>query len=273
MTLVYFYAKLTIMSSDNRSKLNRLLSNWPKGTIAVLKWMQKQGIYQQLIDKYKKSGWVKSIGHGAFIRMHDQVAWTGGIYAIQKQLNFPIHIGAKTSLQLQGYAHYIPLGKGYPVYIFGISNIKLPAWFKNYQWDINLNYITTNLFKNDAKIGLSKKNITEYDINISSPERAIMEILYLIPNKQSFEEAKQLMEGLTTLRPQLIEKLLKHCQSKKVKRLFLFLAEKCNHQWISQIDVSRIDLGQGKRMIIKGGVYNSKYKITIPKNLYKQVKM
>ncbi len=37
------------------------------------------------------------------------------------------------------------------------------------------------------------------------------------------------MEGLTTLRPRLIQSLLEQCRSVKVKRLFTVLAEACNH--------------------------------------------
>ena len=40
---------------------------------------------------------------------------------------------------------------------------------------------------------------------ISTPELATMEMLYLIPNEQSFDEAMKIMEGLTTLRPQLVQ--------------------------------------------------------------------
>ena len=74
---------------------------------------------------------------------------------------------------------------------------------------------------------------------ISSPELAAMEMLYLIPNEQSFDEALKITEGLTTLRPQLVQSLLEECNSVKVKRLFLFMSEKCQHQWFKNLETFR----------------------------------
>ncbi|MFR9534110.1 MAG: type IV toxin-antitoxin system AbiEi family antitoxin domain-containing protein, partial [Rikenellaceae bacterium] len=72
---------------------------------------------------------------------------------------------------------------------------------------------------------------------------------------------------LTTLRPKLLQQLLELCSSVKVKRLFLYMAEKSGHSWFRSLDLDKIDLGSGKRMIEKNGVYNSKYMITLPNEL------
>jgi hypothetical protein len=50
----------------------------------------------------------------------------------------------------------------------------------------------------------------------------------------------------------------------KVKRLFLHLAEKQAHPWFKQLDVTRVSLGSGKRMIVAGGRLDPKYLITVP---------
>ena len=73
------------------------------------------------------------------------------------------------------------------------------------------------------------------------------------------------MEGLTTLRPKLVQRLLEECKSVKVRRLFLFMAESSNHDWVKELNVEKIDLGSGKRVIVKNGVLDKKYKITVPK--------
>ncbi len=273
MTLVSYYAKLTSMSSDNRTKINRLLAIWPKGTVVTLKWLKKQMISQQLANSYKNSKWLESIGQGAFIRLDDKVDWTGGVYALQKQLNLPIHIGAKTSLQMQGYAHSLPLGKNYAVWLFGTPGTKIPAWFKKHQWNVDVKYVTSNLFAESPNMSLTKKSLGEYEIILSSPERAILEVLYFVPRKESFEKAFHLMEGLTALRSDLLQVLLKQCSSIKVKRLFLFLAEYCSHAWQKKLDMSSIDLGKGKRALVKNGIYNAKYKITIPETFSRQDKL
>jgi hypothetical protein len=75
------------------------------------------------------------------------------------------------------------------------------------------------------------------------------------------------MEGLNNLSPNQLQPLLEKCQSVKVKRLFMYLAEKAGHEWFKYLDLNKIDLGKGKRSIVKNGVYVSKYKITVPKEL------
>jgi len=45
------------------------------------------------------------------------------------------------------------------------------------------------------------------------------------------------------------------------------MAEKAKHQWFNYLDLTTINLGTGDRSFLKGGVYNSKYRINIPKEL------
>ena len=94
-----------------------------------------------------------------------------------------------------------------------------------------------------------------------------MECLYLVPKYQDLSECYELMEGLNNLRPKEVQKLLEACTSVKVKRLFLFLADKVGHVWLKHIDFNQIDLGKGKRSIIKGGTYIPKYQITVNNEL------
>ena len=252
------------MDSESRSKLNRLLGTWPQGTVAVSRWLEAQGVYQQLVHGYEKSGWVRRIGQGAWVRAGDTVEWSGGLYTVQEQMGLPVHAGAKTALQMQGYAHFLAMGKGGSVSLFGTSGTRMPAWFRQHDWGTELRYTATKLFADDPDSGLTKMELPTYAITVAAPERAIMEVLYLVPAKETFEEAGLLMEGLTTLRPRLVQSLLEQCGSIKVKRLFMFPAEACNHAWVRKLELSKVDFGQGKRMIVKGGRLDVKYKITVP---------
>jgi hypothetical protein len=252
------------MASENGSKINRLLRMWPYGAVAVLRWLQQQGIYQQLVHAYEKSAWIRRIGQGAYVRVGDTIHWTGGLYAMQAQMGLPVHVGGKTALEMQGYAHYLPLGKGAVVALFGTPGTRLPAWFQQYDWGVELRYITMRLFDDAMDTGLTQKDLGTYTVTISTPERAIMEVMYGLPRDASFEEVALLMEGLTTLRPRMLQVLLEQCHSVKVKRLFMYLAEDCSHAWVKKLDVSKVDFGKGKRMLVKGGRFNAKYNITVP---------
>ena len=255
------------MSLENRGKLNQLLSNWPPHSVFACSWLHEQGFGFDLIYKYRKSGWLKPVGHGAVARAGDRVDWAGGLYAIQSQLKLPIHVGGKSALLLKGQGHFIPQGKGWVLSLFGEPKSKLPTWFRKRDWGVNLKLVTSDLLHVDSGLGLSTLEMGAFTILISAPERAILEFLSLVPQEESFEEAKLLMEGLTTLRPKIVQQLLTGCSSIKVKRLFLFLAEECNHPWLKKLDLSQVSLGSGKRVIEKGGVLNVKYGITVPQSM------
>ncbi|MDW7680716.1 MAG: AbiEi antitoxin N-terminal domain-containing protein, partial [bacterium] len=60
-----------------------------------------------LIHSYKSSGWLESIGYGAYKLAGNNIDWYGALFALQNQLRFSTHPGGKTALQLQGYAHHL----------------------------------------------------------------------------------------------------------------------------------------------------------------------
>lgn len=254
------------MASSTSSKINQLVRIWPLGTVAVLPWLEKNGVYQQLVHEYEKTLWLRTVGRGAYAREGDKLEWTGGLYAIQEQMGLAIHAGGKTALQMQGYAHFLPMGKNSTIFLFGDPGVKLPMWFKKYRWAVKIRYAATNLFADQASAdqGLTKKELGSYSIKVSAPERAMMEVLYGVPQVDSYEEARLLMEGLSTLRPKVVQGLLEKCASVKVKRLFMYLAESCKHAWVQRLDLAKIDFGQGKRMLVRGGRLDPKYKITVP---------
>jgi hypothetical protein len=168
-------------------------------------------------------------------------------------------------LTLKGYAHYLSNSIN-RIDLFGNKAGLLPKWFKNNDWGSQINYIQTKMFDYSNVNYYSSLQYGDFKLLVSSPELAAMEMLYLVPQYQSFEEALKIMEGLTTLRPQLVQRLLEECNSVKVKRLFLFIAEKNEHSWLSELNIEMLNLGSGKRVIVEYGVLDTKYKITYPRN-------
>jgi hypothetical protein len=109
-------------------------------------------------------------------------------------------------------------------------------------------------------------------MRIASPERAAMEMLYLVPAKVGFDEASLVMESLATLRPDVVQSLLETCRSVKVKRLFMYISEKHGHSWVGKLNLSWVDFGKGKRMIVSGGEFDTKYQITVPRSHKEEVR-
>ncbi len=252
------------MATNNTSKLTKLLNNIKSGTVILAAWLESIGISRDLQKHYRNSGWLVSIGRGAFARPGDNVTWRGGLHALQYQANINVHAGAVTALSLQGYGHYFRL-KREKIFLFTQQKTVLPKWFLKHDWGNPVYHQQTSFLPLTS--GVIEFEDRNFFIKISSPERAMLECLYLTPDTIDLIECFRLMEGLVNLKPKLVQELLQACKSIKVKRLFLFLGEKAGHSWVRFINTSLIDLGNGNRRIGNGGVYISKYQITIPKEL------
>lgn len=254
------------MTTDNEAKLKKLLGAHLPGTAYVAAWLEGRGISRDLQAYYRKSGWLESLGWGALRRPSELVTWQGGLYALQAQSGLPVHAGALTALALQGFSHYVRLGAE-SVFLFSTPKTSLPAWFKNCDWGQKVNYFSTSVLP--PSLGLMDYQAGGFSIKISAPERAMLECLYLTPDTVDLVECYQVMEGLTTLRPKLLQPLLEQCNSVKVKRLFLYMAEKAGYAWFKRLDTKTFDLGAGDREITKGGVYISRYGLILPEELVK----
>lgn len=105
---------------------------------------------------------------------------------------------------------------------------------------------------------------------LSTPERAYLELLGELPDAETFHMADVMMEGLVNISPSRMQLLLETLKSIKVKRLFFFFADRHHHSWLERISRTNIDLGSGKRMLIKAGKLDPVYKITVPKDFIRE---
>ncbi len=233
----------------------------------TLGYLKENGISGELVKRYKNSSWIESVGRGAYRLTGDNVTWEGALYTIQQQLRLTARPGGRTALELKGYGHYLS-AETRMLYFFGLPGEYLPQWFKDYNWLSDYLYTTTNLFPHELELPLSEFKFRDFRLLISGPELAALEMLYHVPKNQGFGEAAHITESLTTLRPQIVQQLLENCNSIKVKRLFLYLAEKQNHSWLKDLEFSKINLGIGKRVIAKNGFLDKKYQITVPKEIH-----
>jgi hypothetical protein len=252
------------MTTNIDNKLKKLLDEHTPETVLLAPWLERMGISRDLQKYYRRSGWLESIGVGAFKRPKESVGWQGALFSLQSQAELPVHVGGLTALSLHGLTHYSRFGIE-TIYLFSPLNIKLPKWFIGHNWKTQIKHVKTSSLLPES--GLINSNERNFIIRISSPERAILECLHLAPDQIDLVECYQIMEGLTNLRPKLLQELLETCTSVKVKRLFLYMADKAQHQWRSFIDQSKISLGNGDRSVVKGGVYVSDYRISVPKEL------
>jgi hypothetical protein len=254
------------MTTENETKINKMLRSTPLGVVLLSSWLTSQGYNLDLQKHYKKSGWLESIGTGALKRKGDKIDYLGGLYALQEQAGLSIHVAGRTALLLLGRAHYVDLAAGRAV-LMGAQKETLRLWFKKQDWETKIDYYSTSFLPEN--LGLKDFSHNSFSVKVSNPARAILECLYLAPKHQEFFECYELMEGMNNLGPKPVQGLLENCSSIKVKRLFLYLADKFKHPWLDFVDLSNVDLGSGKRSLVKNGVYIDKYKITVPREFEK----
>ncbi|MFW7377495.1 MAG: type IV toxin-antitoxin system AbiEi family antitoxin domain-containing protein [Oligoflexus sp.] len=248
------------------SRLNKALSHWSRGELHSLSWLSKYEISPRVANKYYARGSLKKVAPGIFARPYDQISWQGVVGVLQNDLKLPIHVGGRSALELHGVGHYIQIGDNPIINVISRDKARVPFWAKSGAWNGSLKVKQSSMITTAPE--LTKYERGGISIDISSREQAILEFIEEIDLSDTFETAQNYMEGLLTLRPQVVQHLLENCKSVKVKRVFLFLAKYLELPFYEQLKVKKIDLGSGKRLIAKDGNLDTKFNITVPKKYF-----
>jgi hypothetical protein len=280
------------MDRHNGNLLNHLITLLPEGLVVDSAWLKRHGYSTQLQHLYVKRRWLEQPARGVFRRPRYELNWQQVVISLQGILEYsPLVIGGRTALELQGYAHYLPQSTK-QVYLYGPK--APPAWLRKLELPVIFIYRNDQrLFKDEPgtkgvhslrwnlKTGrmedatafrggdVEQLNWGQWDwpLTLSTPERAVFELLDELPNDESFNQVDALVGGLANLRPRRLQKLLEDCASVKVKRLFFYFADRHQHAWLKHLKKGKVDLGHGKRMLAKGGILDPTYQITVPGDL------
>ncbi len=245
------------------TKLQNLISMQMEDTPFFFSYLKRKGYTKELLRSYVKNGWLKRLGRGVYIGANNEMSLKGLIFALQKQLLLNIFPSGKTALDLLGVRQYV-IRKNSDFLVFSYNTPNEISKFVRENNNLKIKY--SKLF-NNVKLGLTRVK-GKLSLNVSSRERAILETVYMVKDENDLRETYELMELLTDLRSELLQELLIECKSIRTKRLFLFLVKNINHKWFNLLNMKSINLGKGPREIIKNGIYDKEFKITIPKDFY-----
>lgn len=273
------------MAKQTPGKLNQLEHLLPEGLLVDAAWLSRHGYSTGLRSQYVSAGWLQQPVRRVYQRPRGPVGWQQVVVSLQTLLGRDLVVGGRTALELHGFAHYLQQ-QATSVYLYGPD--KPPTWLQDL--DVGVRF----LYRNDGRLFRQQRASTaphrldaetgsiaarpdsivaqpwgpwRWPLTLSSPERAVLELLDELPDNESFHQADMLMEGLSTLSPARLQTLLGDCRSIKVKRLFFFFADRHKHAWLKRLDRSVIDLGSGKRMLVKGGRFDAEHLITVPETL------
>jgi hypothetical protein len=276
------------MAKPTTKKLNWLERHLPEGLVADARWLTRHGFSTSLRSQYVAAGWLDHPARGVYRRPRGSLTWQHVVISLQALLGYPLLLGGRTALELQGYAHYLPQHQK-EVHLYGPK--PPPQWLHKLPLDTRFLYHNDRaLFRHELVSPQlthleprSDKQLShaahdhwttqpwgpwDWPLALSTPERAILELLDELPKHESFHQADEFMQGLANLSPRRLQKLLGECRSVKVKRLFFYFADRHQHAWLKRLDKEAIDLGEGKRMLVKGGKLDKDYLITVPQELY-----
>ncbi len=266
------------MAKQKPGKLNRLARLLPEGLLVDAAWMGRHGYSTSLRRQYVTAGWLEQPARRVYRRPRGAVSWREAVVSLQTLLDADLVVGGRTALELQGFSHYLTERRS-QVHLYGPE--KPPGWL--YDLPVRTRFVYHNngrLFGAGAgklrfKSGRAEAGdfvtqpwgVWEWQLRMSSPERAILELLDELPKRESFHQVDKLFEGLVSLSPRRVERLLERCRSVKVNRLFYFFADRHQHAWWKRVKRSAADLGTGKRVLARGGRLDRVYRITVPKDL------
>ena len=252
------------MATNSSQILKSVLLDWTPHGVVTHHWLRARGVSPDLSRTYVRSGWLERLGNGTFKRPGDPLSWQGALHSLQSQLGLEVHVGALTALAAEGHRHYARSGRE-TVFLFSETGTTLPKWFREYAWAERMDLTQTRFLPQG--LGVRATDMGGFVLQASAPERAILEALHLSPREVDLMEAAQVMEGLRTLRPKIMQELLEGCTSVKVKRLFLYLAKRADLPVVRHLNREGISLGSGERMIVPGGVHVPEFGLTVPREL------
>jgi hypothetical protein len=210
-----------------KEKPIRALQSLPRCIPFATSDLKSLGISPALASHYAGTGWLERLGRGVFKFPHDKLSRDGCLKFLEQQIP-GFHVGGKTALAWRGIRHHLPSREA--LTLWGENSVTLPLWFTN---EFNALYTGRHIFSDrlPKKFGLQPLPEAPDGALVSVPERALLEMLSEVGIRQGIEEARDVMEGVRTVRPEVLQRLLKNCQRIKVARLCVHWADELNLDW------------------------------------------
>ncbi|MEX2492890.1 MAG: type IV toxin-antitoxin system AbiEi family antitoxin domain-containing protein [Nitrospirales bacterium] len=249
-----------------RSKKTALDRLPPEGQLVNRAWLRARGITRPLVDSWLRSGKLVAISHGVYRRPGPPLKWEQVVYSLN-EMGVRVHVGGRSALELQGLAHYLPLQGVTRVSLYTTSQV--PSWVHDFSDTYTFTVHRRRLFKTLPQNAIVSKPFGAWDwpVPYATVELAFFELLADVRQASEFDFADKFFEGATVLRPGLVRELLLACSHILTKRLFLWFATRHGHAWFTKLDTTGVDLGHGKRLVVKGGTLDARFQITVPRAL------
>ena len=233
------------MATTTRTKLNALYSRTASGVPLMSEDLAALGISADLAVHYVRAGWLVRLARGVFSRPNDTLALHPSLVLLQRRIE-GFHVGGKSALDWYGVRQYLsqqPL-----LHLNGWDATRLPDWFAE---RFPAEYHRKRLFEEQPNVPL---HVGPFEQRkgapmVSSPERALLEVLSDVGVRQPLQEARELAESSYNLRADALRELLQHCTSVKTVRLCLQFGRELALPWAAKLDPAQLPTGSDRRWV------------------------
>jgi hypothetical protein len=235
------------MATTGSSKLKTLYTRLVPGRPLTSEDLAALGISADLAVHYVRAGWLTRLTRGVFCRPNDTLALHPSLLLLQRRLE-GLHVGGKSALDWYGLRQYVsqqPL-----LQLYGWAAGRLPEWFTE---RFPSEYHRKRLFdeRPDALLHVGPFEKRDGAPQVSTPERALLELLSDVGVRQPLQEARELVESAYNLRADVLRELLQRCTSVKTVRLCLQLGREGSLPWADKLDPATLPTGSDRPWVSK----------------------
>jgi hypothetical protein len=233
------------VTTTNQSKLKALYTRFPPGTPLASADLAGLGISADLAVHYVRAGWLTRLARGVFCRPNDPLALHPSLLLLQRRFD-GLHVGGKSALDWHGVRQYVsPRPR---LHLYGWTAGRLPEWFTE---RFAAEYHRKRLFDERPDV---LRHVRPFDPRsespqVSTPERAWLELLSDVGVRQPLQEARELVESTYNFRADVLHELLQHCTSVKTVRLCLQLGREGSLPWIKKLDAANLPTGSSRAWV------------------------
>ena len=235
------------MDTTNTSKLNTLYRRLPAGSPVTSAQLAEMGISADLAVHYARAQWLERLGRGVYSRPGESLQLHPSLLVLQRQIA-GLHVGGKSALEWYGVRQYV--SQQGVLKLYGWVSARLPDWFAP---NFPSEYHRKRLFKEEPGqvFGAGRFENRDNAPLVSTPERALLELLDEVGVRQPLQEAREISESTYNLRAEVLTDLLKRCTSVKTVRLCLTLGRELLLPWFAKLDATGLPTGSARPWISK----------------------
>ena len=233
------------MATTKRTKLNSLYRQWAPGTPLTSEDLAALGISADLAVHYTRAGWLSRLARGVYHRPNDTLDIHPCLILMQRSIE-GLHVGGKSALDWYGVRQY--LSQYSILHLYGWSTARLPDWFTE---RFPAEYHRKRLFNEPPADPLHAGSFEKRDgaPRVSTPERALLEMLSEVGVRRPLQEARELAESAYSLRADVLRDLLQRCTSVKTVRLCLLFGRELALPWGTKLDAAQLPTGSDRAWV------------------------